>query len=234
MAVAVQRKAKAALAASTSIGAAEGWAAPTAGNLLVASANSDATVTMTTAGFTAGPSVVDGNGAYMWYKVAAGTESTITVTPSASANTVLTVAEYSGLTATPFDAQNSSTIAGTGGAVTTAAAVTATAAGDLIVAAALLHGYSGAVPASPAWSNSFVNQLTADTGGLTTNNCCTFYAELLTAGAAGSYSTSASWTNNAGDRQHIILAFKASAGAPAARPPRPTVIRQAVGFASTW
>jgi hypothetical protein len=69
-------------AATLSVGSAQGWAAPTAGNVLVAWAN--ANITMTLSGWTAGPSVVDGNGAYMWYKSAAGTETTITFSAGSS------------------------------------------------------------------------------------------------------------------------------------------------------
>lgn len=43
----VQRKGKGANAASISIGAGDGWATPTSGNLLVVTANSDATVSIT-------------------------------------------------------------------------------------------------------------------------------------------------------------------------------------------
>lgn len=204
--------------ASLAVGAGDGWATPSAGNILAVSANSDATVTMTTAGFTAGPSVVDGNGTYTWYKSAAGTESTITVTPGSSALTCMTVHELSGV-ALPIDASNSSTIAGSNGVVTTAATVTTTAAADFILAFALLHSYITADPSAPSWTNSFTNTLTASPAGVASGDVLTFAAE-LTAGAAGSYSTVCSWTQQAGDRQHIILAFKESA-APAAAVRRP-------------
>jgi hypothetical protein len=42
-------------------------ATPTAGNLLIAVANADATVTHDGTGWTAGPSIIDGNGAYLWW-----------------------------------------------------------------------------------------------------------------------------------------------------------------------
>jgi hypothetical protein len=213
MAIAVvQRLAKGSTGAvaSLSLASGDGWSTPTAGNILAVSGNSDATVTMTTAGFTAGPNVVDGNGAYAWYKAAAGTESTITITPGSSARTVITAHELSGASL-PIDASNSSTISGSNGLVTTGAAVTSTAAADFILGYALLHSYGGSIPTSPSWTNSFVNQLSANTGNAGANaDCCTLAAE-LTAGAAGSYSTVGSWTNQAGDRQHIILAFKAAA-----------------------
>lgn len=229
----VQRVVKGLVGTSVSIGAGDGWAAPTPGNLLVFSANSDATVTLSGAGtVTNGPSIIDGNGAYTWYKIAAtGSETTVTGTPSVSDDIVLTCCEYSGVSA--FDTSNSSTIASSAGTVTTAAAVTATAAADLIVAFALIHGFAGGGnPTGPSWSNSFANVLAGDTG--TTNplgqRCSTFVGELLPTGAAGSYSTVASWTNTASDRQHIILAFKAAAAGSAGlvfprRPSRGLIMR---------
>lgn len=215
---AVQRKAKGTNGASVSIGAGDGWATPTTGNLLVVTANSDATVTITGT-WTAGPSVIDGNGTYVWYRISDGTESTITCTPSVSDTIAITACEYSGAAASPFDVSNSSTIGGSSGATTTAVSVTTTATGDLIVAAACLHTYSTATaPTGPSWTNSFVNQLTAASGGTTVSDVTTFYAELI-AGAGGAYSTAASWTNNAADRQELVIAFKAASTTAPAFPP---------------
>lgn len=219
---AVQRKGKgAAAAASVSIGSGDGWVTPTAGNLLVASGNSDATVTMTTAGFTAGASVVDGNGTYTWYKLAAGTESTITITPGLAADIVLTVCEYSGVLSVTPDTTNSSTISGAGGTTTTSVSVTTTAAADLLMAFALVHSLNAGnppQPTSPTWTNSFVNQVSANSGTTAGPTCVTFVAELLPAGAPGAYSTAASWTNSCNDRQEIVLAFKAAATTSAPPP----------------
>ena len=214
---AVQRIGKGGNVSSISIGAGDGWATPTTGNLLVVTANSDATVTITGT-WSSGPSVVDGNGTYVWYRISDGTETTITCTPSVSDRIAITACEYSGNAAVPFDVSNSSTIAGTSGTTTTSVSVTSTAAGDLIVAAACIHAFFGTAPSAPSWTNSFTNQLTATSGGTTNLDATTFYAELI-AGAAGSYSTSASWTANASDRQELVIAFKAAAAAPAAAPP---------------
>jgi hypothetical protein len=226
---AVQRKGKGTSGASVAIGAGDGWATPTSGNLLVVTANSDATVTITNIGtaWTAGPSVVDGNGTYFWWKISQGTESTITCTPSVSDTICITACEYSGNAASPLDASNSSTIAGTSGTTTTSTSVTTTAAGDLIVAAACLHigGAGSGTNTAPSWTNSFVNQLTATSGGSTSVDVTTFYAELV-AGAAGAYSTSASWTGNAADRQQLIVAFTAAATA-ASVTPQPLVVTTA-------
>jgi hypothetical protein len=215
----VQRVVKGANTTALAISSGDGWSPPTTGNLIVVSANSDSTVAISGSGWTTGPSVVDGNGAYTWWKASNGTETTITCSPTGSAEITATACEYSGASL-PVDASNSSTIASSAGFVTTAASVTTTASADLIVAYALLHGTGGGVPASPSWSNSFVNVLTGkSTTALTSAVTYTFMGELLPAGAAGSYSTVCTWITQAmGDRQHIILAFKASAGAPALPP----------------
>jgi hypothetical protein len=209
---AVQRIAKASTAGTSTIDSGTGWATPTAGNLIVVTANSDATVTMTSSGYTAGPSVVDNNAVYAWYKVAAGTETSVVVTLGASTEIVHTACEYSGLTASPFDVSNTSTIPNTDGTSTTSVSVTTTVDGDLVIALAGLADFSGsgANPTSPSWTNSFTNQLTSVSTGALGVRCNSFYAELI-AGTAGAVSTSASWTNSAFKRQELVLAFKAAA-----------------------
>lgn len=216
----VQRIAKSGVsAASVTIGAGDGWATPTAGNYLVVTANSDATVNTPT-GFTLQPSVVDGNGAYIFVKVAAGTESSITVSPTSAANTSITACEYSGTTAAPFDTSNTSTITNSGGNTTTSVTVTTAADGELVIALAAIHlgsGSGGGAPTGPSWTNGAVNQLTTGTGGTTATDTYTFYAELTTT-AAGSYSTACSWTGNAGDRQELVIAIKAVTSGAVASP----------------
>lgn len=213
--VPTQRKGKAGTSVvSLSIGSGDGWVTPTPGNLLVVSGNSDATLTMTTAGFTAGPSVVDGNGAYVWFKQATGAESTITITPGSAATTSMTALEIPGLLL-PIDASNSSIIAGVGGTTTTAASVTTTAAADFVLAFALIHSVpaAGAMATGPSWSNGFVNRLSITTAGVGGPDSAIFVGE-LNVGGAGSYSTVCTWTNNMNDRQHIIVAFRAADDVP--------------------
>jgi hypothetical protein len=217
------------------IGSGDGWAAPTAGNLIVVGASSDGTVTLTPAGFTAGPAVVDTNAAYAWWKVAAGTETSLTATPNASTDTVFTVAEYSGVTGAPFDAQNSSQIANTAGTTTSATSVTTTAANDLIVVFACL----GVLP-SPitglTWANGFVTASSGNTGATSG----TFFRQHIDMGerivtTAALYSTSASWTNEATNRQQLMMAFKESPVVAAAPKGRASVEnRNAVLRASRW
>src|SRR5688572_18916593 len=116
---AVQRVSKAAAAVtSLAIGSGDGWSTPTSGNLLVATANGD-NIVSTPSGWTAGPSVVDDNAGYLFWKISAGTESTVTLNEGGTTDMIATVCEYSGNTATPVDASNSSTITVTEGTTTT-------------------------------------------------------------------------------------------------------------------
>lgn len=229
--VAVQRNQKTGSpATSINISATDGWTTPVVGNLIVVTANSDATVS-TPSGFSIVNTVIDGNGAYMFAKVADGTESTITVAPTSSAEIAATFAEYSGLVGvTPVDMSATSTISGSGGTATTPTAVTTTVAGDLVIAAGLLHGASGAAPTSPVWTNSFVNTITVSSGSGVATKAHTFVAELVV-GAPGSYSTSVSWTNTADDRQMIVGAFTAMAEGHKVIQVRP---HQAAQRASRW
>jgi hypothetical protein len=198
-------------AASMAVGSTQGWAAPTAGDLLVAWSVADCTMTL--AGWTAGPSVVDNNAAYMWYKVAAGTESTVTFGAGASASPITVgVLEYSGLQATPFDVQNFSgnQVGGTSATITLT-----TAATDLVVAVAGTHSASDI--SAPSWTGGFTNQVLANTGTASSVQVHAIVADLQQT-AAGAVSTTASWTGAGNDVQALIMGFKLGGGAVAALP----------------
>lgn len=212
--------------ASLAVGSTQGWATPTSGNLLVAWANADATVTVNNS-MAAGPSVVDGNGVYIWYKVSAGTETSFTFTPSVSDTITAGVLEYSGVTGTPFDVQSSSSIASGSGTSTTAVSVTATGtSGDLFVAVAGLHSLAS-TPTSPTWTNGFINQQSNNAG---TPNTTTFVASFVADfqnTAAATVSTTCSWTGTMNDRQELLIAFKLAAGGAAAQIPTLVMARSA-------
>jgi hypothetical protein len=202
----------------------DGWATPTAGNLLILVTNGPNFVSTGPAGWTAGPSIANDNGAYLWWKVAAGTESTITVTQNGSGVGTIFCAEYaaSGLLGTPFDVQNFANTTGSAGTTTAAAAITTTGAnGDLVFAvAALCRDVAGTtVPTALTWSNSYsaiFNHATAGTNGA--NDVSTWYAELQQS-APGATSTVATWTTGSWNaRQALIISFKLAA-APTAPPP---------------
>jgi hypothetical protein len=200
-------------AATHVIDSADGWLTPGVGSLLVAWANSDATVTVNNS-MTAGPSVVDGNGVYFWYKVAAGTESSFTFTPAVSAKHNVGVLEYTGLApSSPFDVSNTSTIASSPGNTTGPVSVTTTDVdGSLILALAGLHSIFSFTPSSPVWTNSFVNIDHQTNGAFSGTDCVSFLGELIT-GSNALVTTGCSWTgaSSAGDRQQLVIAFDAEA-----------------------
>lgn len=198
------------------VGSTQGWGTPTAGNVLIAVANSTFTITAPS-GWTAGPSVVDDNAAYLWWKIAAGTETSLTLTVGGSAPSTLALFEYSGLLAAPTDVQNTSNAAGVSGTTTAAATITTTGpnGGDLVFAvAALARDVAGStVPTGLTWSNGYValnNHASDGTHGA--NDVSTWYSTLQQS-AAGATSTSATWTNAWSARTGLIIGFKLAAAA---------------------
>lgn len=186
---------------------------PTAGNLLIAWANSNATVTIGGTGWTAGPSIIDGNGAYFWWKVAGASEpASVTFTPSVSDNVAAGLLEYSGNTATPFDVSSSSMHSGSAVSSTTAVTVTTTADHDLGIAAGLLHNSSPAAtaPTAPTWTNGWSN---IQSQGAVTGSYVvySFIGDNLDLGTAGSVSTAVSWSTNTWlDAQELLMTFTAA------------------------
>lgn len=195
------------------IGSAQGWVAPSAGNLLVAHVNADNTVTGP-AGWTAGPSVVDGNGAYTYWKIAAGTETTTTFTGSSSGTICGGLFEYSGVAA--FDVQPTpTTVSGTAANSTTSLSGTgAGASGDLWVAFALLHDNSGSTaPTGASWSGGFTNRQSVTAGVTNTIAYCYSYAADFQNTGTGTVTTQCTWTGGTmKDRQELLMGFTLSGG----------------------
>lgn len=207
------------------LGSGDGWVAPTAGNLLVVVYNGVQVVSTGPTGFTAGPSVVDDNAGYLWWKIAAGTETTFSVTQAGTTAATLVALEVSGLLAAPFDIQNSSNTTGTVGTTTAAASITTTGAngGDWVLAVGALAADAAGTtaPTGLAWSNGYSGFLSqfniTNVNGV--NQHLTALAELQQS-AAGATSTVLTWTNGWNARQHMIIGFKlAATAAPAAPPP---------------
>jgi hypothetical protein len=156
--------------------------------------------------------VVDNNGVYFWWKVAAGTETTVTFTQSASTDGMCGLLEYSGLQSTPLDTANNSPATQSSASSSPSVSVTTTGtAGSLIVALAGLHSGNSATGAS--WSNGFTNIASIQNGTSgSLSNCVAFVGELQTA-SPGTVSTAATWTTNMTDRQELVIAFKLLAAA---------------------
>ena len=109
--------------------------AAVAGDLLTVSVSSDTTVS-TPSGWSVATSDVNAIGAYLFYKVAAGGEPSVTITTSGNFPTAIGYLRYSGAAGTPLDvvAHANSTAFNT----TTPTATTGTLAGvgELSIAAA--------------------------------------------------------------------------------------------------
>lgn len=189
-------------------------ATATANNLIVAWANSDSTVALQTAGYTNVISDVNGNGCYVWYKVSAGSETSITfVTGTVSKPIVCGFIEYGGCATTSV--VDTSTHAYAVGQSTTLSTLSATTTvEDLLVAFGNIKGLSNGLPTSPVWTNSITNFATKDSGGLTGADCYSMIGDLLTV-AAGAQSVTGSWSagvSTGNDRETNLVAFKIASG----------------------
>lgn len=206
-------------------------AAPTPGNLLVAWGNSDALVSIGGSGWNAGPSIIDGNGAYSWWKVAGSSEpSSVVFTPSVSDWITAGLLEYTGLTSSPLDTSGSAMISGTPSTSTTTVTLTSGADHELGVALALLHASSPAPePTGHTWSGGYSTvQIQGVAGGST--KVYSLVGDDLDLGAAGSTGVAASWTGSWPDAQALVLLFTAVAGAHGTAAPAST---SALSAAST-
>jgi hypothetical protein len=182
----------------------------TAGHLLVACANSDATLT-TPSGFTLAASAINAQGGYLWYKIASGGEATVTTTPSVSDVVAMAVVEYGGVVGvSPLDVTVTNTVSSggptTGSPGTTAATAQAV---ELLVAMVGPHSFAAASPpSSPAWSNSFTDRAGGATAFATASQNAALFVADLTTSATGTYTTTATWTNASSDYGAILAAFK--------------------------
>jgi hypothetical protein len=186
-------------------------AGATAGNLIVIAANSDATLTPP-AGFATAASAVSAQGCYCFWKIAAGGETTLTVTPSVGRPMALVAAEYSGIAVSPVDqtASNSATGSSTAGPVSAGTTGTTLQAVELAIAVTGPHSYSSpSPPGSPTWTNSYTGRGAAASALVATagRNSAVFLADLVLL-STGTTTTSTSWTNSSQDWGAVIATFK--------------------------
>jgi hypothetical protein len=182
-------------------------APPTAGNLLVACCNSDATVS-TPAGFTLAVSAVLASGLYIFYRVAQnGDGSTVTFTPSVSDSVAAGVLEYSGLlTASVLD-QTASNATNSGTTITTGTTGATSQAAELAIAVAGPHSV-GAPWTLSSWSAGYTSQITeGDALGLDNAGC--FIADQVL-GATGTQAATATFTGSFSNGGGGIATFKAA------------------------
>jgi hypothetical protein len=180
--------------------------APSPGQLDILCVNSNGTVS-TPAGWTLGPTFVGGQGAYLFYRVAAGGESSsVTITTSISTPTALSWSRWSAGTITA-DVQ---AVAHVDNALGTASPAVTTPAlagsGELSVAFAALHSINGSCPVTPVWSSGYTPMLSA-CSGTTASDVSAFTGYNSGAGPAAE-SPGVTWTNQAADRYILVQVFK--------------------------
>lgn len=191
--------------------------APVQGNLLVINGDSDATLTMTSSGFSLAIASVNDVGLYQWWKIAGASESTsVVLTPSGSASTEIVMEEWSGMAASsPLDKTASGSAAG--GSLTIPSGTTAALAqADELGVAAFGWNDSGGAASGSSYTNSYVE--VADIkglGGMATN---VSVAELALSSTAATSSTATLSFNPGSVKSGLIGTYKAAAAADAPPP----------------
>lgn len=190
---------------------------PTLGNTLVVIANSDSTLTLSGAGWTALFTYVNDQGFYIWSRAVVSSDTTtFTVTPAGGANYASVVSlELTGVTSSPFDVVGTVVENHSDSNNRTAASITTTAAGDLVLAILAFHSPRAAVSVAATYGNSFTSLLFSGTTASVSAAVATFVGQKIqaTAGAVGT--TAITGPVNAGNQAAVQIAFKAgSPGTP--------------------
>lgn len=177
--------------------------AATAGNLLSCNGNSDSTLAMTSTGWSLAWSNINNTGLYQWYKIAAGGETTVVITPGGgSFSTEMVIREYSGNAASsPLDKTASGSV-GSGATGTTAAT---TQADELAIAG--LGGNNTASSHAASWSLSFVTEINIIGLGSTPTELHTSTKALSATGTVTTTGTTAETISGAG-----VGTYKAATG----------------------
>lgn len=215
----VQRKTNQSAAAVASL-AGTFAPAPTVGNLLVVNANSDATLTMTSSGWTLTTSSVNDTGLYQWHKIAGASESaTVTVTPSVSASTEIVLEEWSGnLSSSPLD-KFASGVQATGAATVPSGTTTTTAQADELAVAAFGWNDAGVVVTMNTYSNSYAEVSELKGTGGTATNIAVAELDLLATGTQTTTGTLSGTTSSV--KSGLIGTYMAAALAVALPAPQP-------------
>ena len=203
----------------TSVAAAYG-SSVTANHLLVAICDGGAATTFTTpAGFTAAKNESSTTSQGIFYKIAAGTETTVTCAAASGATMPLTtqIYEYSGVaTTSPLDAVNNTTSTGTN-STPSSGSVTTSNANDLLIASVGITNSTGTAESIIAlsWTNSFAAHQTGTDSYVSGHGKSAVTYNLAFSGAdhtvtaTGTYSTSAT-AGASGAWIGQIAAFKAA------------------------
>lgn len=202
-------------------------APPTAGNLLVACCNSDATVA-TPAGFTLAVSAVSSQGLYIFYRVVQnGDSATVTFTPSVSDSVAAGVIEYSGLlTSSVLDQTASNTTNSPTASLATGTTGTTSQASELVIVCVGPHGGAGHPWNLTSWSAGYTSEVEEPNGlensGANTSAC---HIGDQIVSATGTYSATGTWSASSSNAGAGIATFKGASGT--------THVLAATGLAAT-
>lgn len=154
-------------------------------------------------------------GHYVWYKVAAGGETSVQYTIGSASPSCWEFYEVSGLTSTPFDISNGQ-LAGSAGNTYTTPAITPTT-GDRWLFASMGGSLNSALTGMGTWLNSFVElNDTFTTLGSGTRDVIGAAALSVTANGSTAYSSGATYdATSPQSRTGIIAAFKVAGGGTA-------------------
>lgn len=210
---------------------------PNVGEVDVLCVNSN-TVVSTPSGFTAGPSAVNSQGAYIFRRIAVGGESsTVVVTTSGDHNAQVSWSRWSGLLAAD-DAASTRADGSSGNATPAHSTNTLAATGELVIAFAALHSIGvNANQNTPAWSSGYT-ALTSAVQGTGATGVVGFVGYNANAGTAAE-SPSVSWSGDGTfNRYMLTLTFTASPTVPVdtavgARAPTVSRTTAATGTAQT-
>ncbi len=175
----------------------------TANDLLIAVCGAHDAVTITgPAGFSTAKNESGTPSQAIFYKVAAGTEQTLSCTSSASVRFGIQIYEYSGMvTSTPLDATNTTASTGTSASPASGSVVT-TAANDLILAAVTINTSTSVT----GWNSTFTLENNFSNGG-SKNAISTYSGADRFVAVTGTYSSTATAGASAAWRGQIV-AFK--------------------------
>lgn len=204
------------------------FTAATAGNLLVLVVAADDFKTADPSGWTlpTGGGQQQNLGHYLWYKIAAGGETSASYTINSATGSVWQVTEYDHVAA--FDVSNGTSAATSG---TTFATPSVTPSSGRRFAIATVGGSLGAktITDLSSWTNSFVQQPFRNVNATPQQVCFEVSTLALDGGVATS--TTATYVGGTPETRTAILAvFTVAAGGGAAPVEIPPVISQYTGF----
>jgi len=207
-AVSLVQSATAELQNVSSLSAAFG-AGATAGNLLVAVCATSANTTLSISspsGFSTAISQSGTPSQGIFYKIAAGGETTITCSFGATATVGVHIYEYSGIdSSSPLDATGSTT--GSGTSVSSGSVTTSNANNLLFSAIVSAFNGNGSSANFSSWTNSFVERSDFSNGGGSPSARSTYAGTDRIVSTTGTYSTGAT-ASGSGSWRGQIVAFK--------------------------